>query len=136
LKIANAKAVEPLINALDDSNDEVRSIAAYALGNIGNEKAVEPLINALDDSNYQVKDGAIYALGKIGNAETVTKLMQKTDLDIYRSDIFLLVRKLAIRHSRELTHPLTRGSYSRNHWRSKLIFLARMLMQLGNRKIF
>ena len=51
------RAVEPLIAALQDENEDlaVRETAAKALGNIGDTRAVEPLIAQLND------DGAIFA---------------------------------------------------------------------------
>jgi vesicle coat complex subunit len=61
-------AVEPLIMALKDKEWDVRTMAAYALGNIGPkaEKAVPALIETLKDKEQQVRDNAAWALGKIG----------------------------------------------------------------------
>jgi HEAT repeat protein len=63
--IRDARAVEPLVEALDDSSDEVRQAAAKALGDIGDDRAVEPLTQALDDRYRGVRDCASYALHKI-----------------------------------------------------------------------
>ena len=109
-KIGNDKAVDALINALDDSHYSVTRNAVEALGKIGNDKAINALINALDHSADSVKYQAAEALEKINSAEIVTKLLEKPDLDIYRSDIFLLARKLMVRHSQKLTHPLIKKS--------------------------
>jgi len=108
-KIGNEKALDPFIKALEDSNDRVRWYAAEALGKIGNEKAVDPLIKALEDSDDTVRWYAAEALGKIGNVEILKKLMQKPDQDFFYSpEIFFLARKLMVRYSRELQHPLRR----------------------------
>ncbi|MFQ6118773.1 MAG: HEAT repeat domain-containing protein, partial [Methanosarcinales archaeon] len=64
-KIGDAKAVEPLIKALEDSSSSVRSSAAYALVKIG-EPAVEPLIKALGDRDWRVREEAADTLIKIG----------------------------------------------------------------------
>ena len=42
-RIADARAVEPLIDTLKDSHDRVRQNAAVALGTIADPRAVEPL---------------------------------------------------------------------------------------------
>ena len=107
-EIGNDKAVEPLITALGDADSHVKRNAALALRKIGNDKAVEPLITALGDVDSHVKRNAASALEKINSAEIILKLLNKSDLDIYDRDIFLLARKLMIRHSQELNHPLTR----------------------------
>jgi len=109
-KIGNDKAIDALIKALDDSDYSVTRNAVEALGKIGNDKAINALINALDHSADSVKYQAAEALEKINSAEIVTKLLEKPDLDIYRSDIFLLARKLMVRHSQKLTHPLIKKS--------------------------
>jgi hypothetical protein len=61
----DAKAVGPLIEALDDGSDDVRRAAAKALGDIGDGRAVEPLTRALDDRYRGVRECASYALQKI-----------------------------------------------------------------------
>ncbi len=67
-KSGNAKAVEPLINALKDENDYVSAEATIALGEIGDAHAVEPLIAVLKDENNFLRQKAAEALGKIGDA--------------------------------------------------------------------
>jgi len=74
-EIVSDKAVAPLILALKDSDDEVRSAAAEALGKIGSDKAVAPLILALKDSDDEVRSAAAEALGKIGSDKAVAPLI-------------------------------------------------------------
>jgi len=63
-----------VIRALNDSDWDVRSGAAEALGRIG-EPAVEPLINALNNSDTTgVRVNAAQALGRIGDSRAVKPL--------------------------------------------------------------
>jgi HEAT repeat protein len=67
-----AVAVDPLIAALKDKNENVRREAAGALGQIGDPRAVEPLIAALKDEDRDVRESAagrlvlMYRRGKLG----------------------------------------------------------------------
>jgi hypothetical protein len=82
-KIGDARAVEPLIEALED--EEVRKHATRALGEIGDDRAVEPLIKALGDGSYSgLWDGnstALAALGKIGDARAIEPLIERLKND-------------------------------------------------------
>ncbi|MBR8828907.1 MAG: HEAT repeat domain-containing protein [Gomphosphaeria aponina SAG 52.96 = DSM 107014] len=109
-RVGNKKKVSELIQALKDPNPDVRYKAAIALGERGDEQAVSPLIDALKDSDSHVRSNAADALEKINSVEIVIKLFEEDELDIYRSDIFLLARKLMVRHSQKLTHPLIKVS--------------------------
>ena len=68
--IGDARAVEPLIAALKDSELYVRLGGAKALGEIGDARAVESLSAALQDSASDVRKNAAAALGKIGGRAT------------------------------------------------------------------
>ncbi len=59
-------AVETLIEALEDPDDDVRWKAAIALGEIGDPRAVAPLIRVLRDPDHFVQSRAAQALGMIG----------------------------------------------------------------------
>jgi len=74
-RIGSLEAVEPLIHALDDEDNNVRRGATDALGRIGSLEAVEPLIHALGDDNSYVRSGATMALGSIGSLEAVEPLI-------------------------------------------------------------
>lgn len=65
-KIADEKAVQPLIKALSDSRDHVRYMAAKGLRELGDSDAIEPLIILLKDENIYVRTMAVRALGTIG----------------------------------------------------------------------
>ena len=69
--IGDARAVEPLIQALkDDISSDVREEAAEALGMIGDARAVEPLTQALKDRDSDVREEAALALARIGTVPT------------------------------------------------------------------
>lgn len=61
-------AVEPLIQALNDKDAQVRYEATEALGKIKDARVVEPLIRAMKDDNMSVQMMAAWALAEIGDA--------------------------------------------------------------------
>lgn len=77
--IGDARAVEPLIQALSDSTKFVRRDVAKVLGNIGDARAVEPLIQALTDSDSDISSYAAEALGNIGDARARKALAKYHD---------------------------------------------------------
>jgi len=54
----DAKAVEILVQKLDDANGDVASAAAVALGHIGGEKAAEVLTKSLTSTQVEVRSAA------------------------------------------------------------------------------
>jgi hypothetical protein len=76
-------AVEPLIKALEDDDEEVRETAARALGQVGDSRAVKPLIKALGDDGYGVAEAAAEALGEIGDTRAVEPLSEALGDDGY-----------------------------------------------------
>ena len=74
--IGDAKAVEPLIEALNNENKDVRGIAAIILGQIGDAKAFKPLIVALNDESEVVRWDVAIALGIMGDAKAVEPLLK------------------------------------------------------------
>ncbi|HHT9138888.1 MAG TPA: HEAT repeat domain-containing protein [Candidatus Wunengus sp. YC60] len=69
------RAVEPLIAALKDADENVREHAAKALGEIKDPRAVEPLITALKDENKEVRRHAAQALGESKDTRAVEPLI-------------------------------------------------------------
>jgi len=67
-------AVQSLIRALEDKNKQVRSGAAWALGEIKDKRAVGPLIRALEDDNNIVRVESAHALGEIGDKIAIEPL--------------------------------------------------------------
>jgi HEAT repeat protein len=56
-----------LTRLLSDPSWEVRSKAAWALGQIGDGRATGALSGALKDTRADVRKSAAWALGQIGN---------------------------------------------------------------------
>ena len=69
-EIGDARAVDPLIEALTDEYGRVRMSAAQALGEIGNQRAVGPLTEAL-------KDESVIYLASSGTYERVREVVYK-----------------------------------------------------------
>lgn len=59
------RAVDPLIETLNDESWDVRSAAATSLGKIGDPRAIEPLTEAMEEENEYVRDAASSALETI-----------------------------------------------------------------------
>ncbi len=66
-KLADPRAVQPLIKALNDQNKTVRGIAASALGQLGDQSALEPLRELVKrDSDSFVRGQAEKAIAALG----------------------------------------------------------------------
>ncbi|BCL79577.1 HEAT repeat domain-containing protein [Ktedonobacteria bacterium brp13] len=68
--------VEPLIEALQGNDKQIRGHAAIGLGRLGDVRAVEPLIEALRDNESGVREQAAVALGKLGDGRAVEELIE------------------------------------------------------------
>lgn len=66
-EIKDVRAVEPLIEALNDEYEYPRIRAAEALGEIGDERAIKPLLKLLDSPYMEEQIAAREALKKINN---------------------------------------------------------------------
>ncbi|MGM0488713.1 MAG: HEAT repeat domain-containing protein [Planctomycetota bacterium] len=86
----DAKAVDGLIERMNDSEPDVASAAAVALGRIGNESAREALRDALSDAPEAVRSAVaegcilcaetLLAAGKADEAETVYDEVRQADV--------------------------------------------------------
>ena len=80
-KIAeDERAVEFLIQVLNDEDNYIRTKAAGALVNIG-ESSVESLIKVMDDNDVNARGLAAKALGNIGDARAVEALVDALKYD-------------------------------------------------------
>ncbi len=61
-----SKAIPGLLKLVEDSDSDVRSSAAYALGKIGDDQAIPGLLKLVEDSDSDVRRSAADALGNIG----------------------------------------------------------------------
>jgi HEAT repeat protein len=62
--LRGAASVDPLVAMLDDRDGDVRTHAAFALGEVQSAKSVKALVNALRDTKPSVRAQAAAALGK------------------------------------------------------------------------
>ncbi len=83
-KIADAKAIEPLIDVIKGGEIRVQEAAVNALSKIG-EPAVEPLISIIKskDTNMTAKINSAIILGNIGDRRAVEPLINKLLIDSY-----------------------------------------------------
>lgn len=82
------RTTESFIEALGDEDADVRSGAAWILGNIKDANTVEPLIEALKDKDKNVRWLAITALGDIGDERAIDPIsMIPTDDDEFLKEI-------------------------------------------------
>ncbi|MDD1701415.1 MAG: HEAT repeat domain-containing protein [Methanoregula sp.] len=65
-KIADEKAIKPLVMGLKDNRDHVRYMAAKGLKTIGDSEAIDPLICLLKDNNRFVRLMTVRALTALG----------------------------------------------------------------------
>ncbi|MCP4348579.1 MAG: HEAT repeat domain-containing protein, partial [Desulfobacterales bacterium] len=77
-KTGCSDAVKPLANILknDITDDDMRTFAVEALGNIDDQEALQSLIEALKDINPSVRGKAAEALGKTGDSIAVQPLIE------------------------------------------------------------
>jgi HEAT repeat protein/tetratricopeptide (TPR) repeat protein len=83
-EIGDPRAVEPLIQALNDSNIGVRIAVVEALGKIGSPRAIVPLIDAIRDEVYQVRVSVVEALGEIGDPRALEPLSHALTDEVYQ----------------------------------------------------
>jgi HEAT repeat protein len=76
LVIAGARAVEPLLLALESPNADVRYLAVQTLGQISDYRAGEPLIRALADPDWRMRSFAAEALGMMRYMEALLPLLK------------------------------------------------------------
>ena len=72
--LGEARALEPLIAAVEEGDKDLRQVAAKALGQLGDVRALEPLIAALEDEDHGVQRAAAQALGELGDARAMDPL--------------------------------------------------------------
>jgi len=73
-KLGDARAVEPLIRALDAPGFQTPLYAAQSLGKLGDPRAIEPLLRAIESHNDKMREAAQEALEKLGYTPEGEKL--------------------------------------------------------------
>ena len=91
-RVGDARAIEPLIDALQDENPGVRGAAANALGAIGDDAAVPYLKPLLNDANQQLVVWAAYALTRLGHdyLSVLFETLTSDQVDVRRSAVLAL----------------------------------------------
>lgn len=71
------RAVDALLDALDDPNESVRHLAITALGQVETGKATPRLLGLLDKPNtsYGIKRAALRSLGRLGDPKAIDPLL-------------------------------------------------------------
>jgi len=75
-----AKAIPPLVNALEDSDNLVATLAADSLITIG-EPSVVPLLDVMENGSQSARREAVRALVKIGDKRAIPVLFKALDDD-------------------------------------------------------
>ena len=94
-EIGDVRAVEPLIEALEEKDLDLYSTVTSALADIGDERAVEPLIEALKDDKWYVRRCSVRALGIIGDERAVEPLIEalKDDDESVRESVSIALKE-------------------------------------------
>jgi len=74
-QIGDPRAIDPLIDALDDSGTWIRNRVAYVLGASKDPRAVEPLLELLNHEDDSTQGVAAWALGAIGDDRAFDPLL-------------------------------------------------------------
>jgi HEAT repeat protein len=79
--------IEPLIDALLDDSEWVRTYAAIALGKIGDRRAIIPLIRSFSDRNADVHRNIVLAFERLGSEvyDELVKCLEGEDVALRRN---------------------------------------------------
>jgi len=80
--VSSSGAVNALLGALGERDDDLRCAAAKALGNIRDVRSVDALCKAARDNNGQVRWAAATALGNIGDARATDVLIEALSISL------------------------------------------------------
>jgi FOG: HEAT repeat len=75
-EVRSDEAIPRLLKLVEDSDSDVRRMAANALGNIGDEQAIGGLLKLVEDSDSDVRRMAANALGNIGDEQAIPRLLK------------------------------------------------------------
>jgi len=90
---ADPRAVNALMEALKDSDKEVRETAMHALVQLRDPRIFEPLTQALKDSSPDVRQQAVFGLGQLRDPRAVEPLMSvlhDSSADVRQQAVFAL----------------------------------------------
>ena len=78
-RFGDARAVGPVVRALEDPNAEMREAAAHAAHALNHTRAVPALLNATQDDVQAVRNAATAALDRMGTAAVIAGLAAVVD---------------------------------------------------------
>jgi HEAT repeat protein len=98
VQLKDAEILDKLIEALRDTDPDVRQNLSTALSKFG-QSAVEPLVKALASENAGQRAGAAYTLAQLGNGALpalpkLLELLKDSDLDVRRQSSLAVSRIL------------------------------------------
>jgi len=93
-------AIDAIIQALKDSDEDVRTYAAEILGQIDSSQSQISLSQALDDSSWSVRKAVITSFGMLKNPETLSFIIHSLKDEINRLDFTVNEQKLLIENLR------------------------------------
>lgn len=80
-RVDKPQTLEVMLQALDSAKEEVRRIAARALGLIGNSQAVRPLLSLLTDKDQNTRRFAVRSLGLLGDSQAIPMIIETLSND-------------------------------------------------------
>ncbi len=91
-QVGDARAIEPLIEALEDEHVGVQGAAANALGKLGDPRAVDYLHPMLSHHNPQLVVWVAYALTRLGHDhfDILENALENPDVAVRRSGILAM----------------------------------------------
>jgi HEAT repeat protein len=148
--MGNRIAVAPLIDALNDENNEVRDFAAVSLGRLKDKRAVKPLLAllrnmdgeessttafSLELSDQDVKASAIMALGSLGDKKAIKPIF-KFLASKNRNLIEAAVLALGELRAKIATEPILRILNNHDKTNFARHFAAMALGKIGDKRAF
>ena len=98
-QIGDARAVDPLIQALKDEDKRMRVSAAGAFREIKDSRTIEPLTKALEHEEVYLRIDAAEALGKVGDVRAVEPLTQALSHESVRRSAEKALEEIKARES-------------------------------------
>lgn len=92
-KAADPRAVAALMDALKDSDKDVRETAMHALVQMRDPRMFEPLVAALKDASPDVREQAVFGLGQLRDPRAVdplTTVLHDSNADVRQQAVFAL----------------------------------------------
>ena len=92
-KAADPRAVAALMEALKDTDKDVRETAMHALVQMRDPRMFEPLVAALKDTSADVREQAVFGLGQLRDPRAVdplTTVLHDSNADVRQQAVFAL----------------------------------------------